>query len=203
MLLTLKGDREFEYDFVYRNLPTSNSELLLDLGPGRNAGMSKFAIEQGYAVVGIDLEPVDFKHPKFTFVQQDFLTLPLTQQFDWILNVSTIEHFGLAGRYGVTKDNLDADLLGMAKLRDIMKPDAIMLLTVPIGQDMVDNPYHRIYGRERLSQLLIGFHIVDKEFQAKVDTNEYAPVDEDTALDTVPTRDPNYYALGAFILEVE
>jgi SAM-dependent methyltransferase len=72
------------------------------------------------------------------FIQGDLLKLDLpTNHFDLIINCSTVEHVGLVGRYSVTENRPDGDLEAMARLRDLMKPSAIMLLTVPVGQDAI------------------------------------------------------------------
>jgi len=53
----------------------------------------------------------------------DILKVDLpAKHFDLVINWSTVEHVGLAGRYGVTKSRPDGDLEAMARLRDLMKP---------------------------------------------------------------------------------
>jgi len=198
---TLKGDRETEYDFVRRHLPTGEGSVF-DLGPGPGAGTVQFAIERGYTVVAIDLEPVDYRHPSFTFHQADFLETNIEGLFDWVLNISTVEHFGLVGRYGVQIDDPDADLRAMTKLQSLLKPDGRMILTIPVGQDRVIEPWHRVYGVTRLPGLLAGYRVLEQMFWAKTDeTDNYHPVAESIALATIPTVNPHYYALGGFILE--
>jgi len=201
MTHTLAGDRETEYDFVRRHLPVGESQVF-DLGPGPGAPMARLAIEQGYTVVAVDLEPVDYEHPDFVFYETDFLELDLEESFDWVLNVSTVEHFGLAGRYGVQIDDPDADLRAMTKLQSLLKPDGRMILTIPVGQDRVIKPWHRVYGVTRLPGLLTGYRVLEQAFWAKTDEiDNYHPVAESTALATIPTVNPHYYALGGFILE--
>jgi hypothetical protein len=39
-----------------------------------------------------------------------------------------------------------------------------MVMTVPVGQDLVCPPLHRIYGIERLPRLLAGYAIEEQQF---------------------------------------
>jgi len=144
--------------------------------------------------------PVSFTHPNLQFIQADLLEYETERRFDWILNISTMEHFGLAGRYGVTKDQPDADLEGMARLRTMMEYHGCMILTIPVGQDAVVRPYHRVYGRERLPLLLQDYTVLHAEYWGKRDTQFWDMISKQEALDTIPAMQiPTYYALGLFV----
>lgn len=207
MRYTLAGDRKFEYGYANANLPVGKGRVL-DVGPTIKAPMSRLAVQRGYTdvvAIGLGDSAVAFEHPNFTFVVADLVTLHMKRKYNWILNISSIEHFGLAGRYGVTIRNDNADLQGMAKLQTLMWPHSKMLLTIPIGMDSVIKHYHRVYGRERLPQLLDGYHILNEQFWAKTKKDDvYRPVTKQIALNAIPiTGPPNYYALGAFTLELQ
>jgi len=203
MKYDLSGDRYIEYAWVSRELPLSHShEDVFDLGPSRQAITSQFAIARGYEVTAMSLEPLEYQHPLLHFSQGDFLQVDVMSCFDWVLNISTIEHFGIAGRYGVTEDYPDADLRGMERLHPLMCPGAKMILTIPVGHDAVIRPYHRVYGRERLPLLLGGYWVEKSEFWAKREMQFWDIVDEDTALDTQPQDWPTYYALGLYVLRL-
>lgn len=204
MVHDLSGDREVEYGYVRSYLPRGEG-LLLDLGPDNQAGLIRLSLERCWTVVGIGLEGVQFKHPRFLFIKRDFLEVPPDFQIDCVLNISTIEHFGIAGRYGVAQENLNADLEAMAKLRQMMSKKAEMLLTIPVGIDSIISPWHRVYGRERLGLLLRGYRAVRAEFWAKPrGEGIYERVAQEEALSIVPQEppDPHYYALGTFTLRV-
>jgi hypothetical protein len=86
-----------------------------------------------------------------------------------------------------------------------MKPSAIMLLTVPVGQDAVFAPLCRVYGRERLPRLLAGFAMEREMFWVKDAENRWVQCDRETALSfeaSAGSWDPlrNVYALGCFVL---
>lgn len=202
---TLAGDRGCEYNWTKDRIKPGEG-LVLDVGCGQKAHMSKHAIQKGYTVVGIDLCPVTYKHAKFTLVKADLLKHDFGGvKFDLILNVSSIEHFGLKGRYGITRMSTTADLRGMSKLKELMTPESIMIITVPLGHDLVAPPYHRVYGKERLPKLLKGFNIIDQQYWAKKDgVDKFVGVTQGVALDTEPIiGPPNYYAIGGFVVMLD
>lgn len=201
MTYTLKGDRKFEWGYVKEKLPVARG-LLLDIGPApANPKPARIAVSRGWDVVAVGLEPPEFKHDRFTFIHSDFNEVTLKRRFDWILNISTVEHFGLVGRYGVTVADADADLRGMGKARKLLKRSGKMLLTIPVGQDAVMGWHHRVYGVERLPLLLKGYRTIEELYYAKCDDQDlYKPCDRTTALAQVPTVEPSYYGLGLFML---
>jgi len=52
----------------------------------------------------------------------------------------------------------------MEKSARFLKPDGIVILTVPVGVDMVFTLWHRIYGPGRLPRLIEGFSIESERF---------------------------------------
>ena len=100
---TLAGDRWVEWSFCMARLAE---------GPGRTLDfgadvgfLSLAAAQRGHVVVALDrlaLAPA-FHHERVEFLQADILDRPLSgQEFDQILNCSSVEHVGLAGRYEST-----------------------------------------------------------------------------------------------------
>jgi SAM-dependent methyltransferase len=92
--------------------------------------------------------------------------------YDIALSVSSFDHDGL-GRYG---DPLDpaGDLKAMSRAMGLLRPGGILLLTVPIGPDLVVWNLLRRYGELRLPLLLEGWEVVEKLFwdEAKVTAPE-------------------------------
>ena len=80
---------------------------------------------------------------------------------DPVLNL--IEHVGLAGRYG-SPDDADGDLHAMAKMAGLLKPGGDMVLSIPIGRDAVYAPWHRVYGEQRLPQLLERWNVAEESY---------------------------------------
>jgi hypothetical protein len=88
----------------------------------------------------------------------------------------------------------------MGRLREVMKPGAIMLLTILVGRDSVFSPLHRVYGRERLPRLLNDFTVEYCEYWTKDGENKWEQVDRETALNYV--LQTHVYGLGCFVLRV-
>lgn len=196
----LKGDRDIEYSFVSANLPEGPGEAL-DFGCGLS-WIGLLAARKGFKVTAIDLEPIKwfYRHPNLKFVQGDIFELNFpSKYFDLIINCSSIEHVGLVGRYGVKENREDGDLEAMKILKDILKPEGLMFLTIPVGKDTVFYPLHRIYGEERLPKLLEGWEIMKEEFWMKNSDNRWESVKKETALNEKPKE--HCYNLGLFVLQ--
>ena len=179
-------------------------------GPGRTLDfgadvgfLSLAAAQRGHEVVALDrlaLTPA-FHHERVEFRQADILDRPLSgQEFDQILNCSSVEHVGLAGRYDST-DRADGDLEAMAIMREALAPEGRMVMTIPVGQDLVCSPVHRIYGADRLPRLLAGYAVEEQQFwQKRPGRSVWAQTDRETALATQGSA--SFYALGLFVLTV-
>jgi SAM-dependent methyltransferase len=195
----LSGDRAIEWSWVAARIP-QGSEEAIDFGCGESP-LGIVAAHAGFRVTAIDLGAVawPYRHERLQFLQGDILELPLEEErFNLVINCSAIEHVGIAGRYGVTEGRADGDLAAMARLRALLKPGGLMLLTIPVGSDAVFAPWHRVYGPERLPKLLHGFTVESREFWLKDPENRWARSDERAAL-AAPSRE-RLYGLGCFAL---
>ena len=82
------------------------------------------------------------------------------QKYDAVVSFSSIEHSGL-GRYGDTIDP-DGDLNSMAFFLNILKPDGLLFLAVPLGKEnRLEWNHHRIYGPERFRKLVRHFKLLN------------------------------------------
>lgn len=202
----LAGDRDIENSCILAEMGHGPGEAL-DFGCGRSS-LGLVAARRGYNVAAIDLEPVWWSYivPNLRFVQGDLLKIEFPpQSFDLVINCSTVEHVGLSGRYGVSENRHDGDLEAMARLRGLMKSGGMMLLTIPVGQDAVFAPLHRVYGGKRLPQLIEGYKVKREAFWVKDNQNRWMMCDKETALNFKASSrswDPlwNVYALGCFVL---
>jgi hypothetical protein len=177
---------------------------LLDLGTPPGYPTQEEAQSKGWNVWSIDLRGEPFRVLDRIHTVGDFNEMYFGRTFDMVLNISTIEHFGLAGRYGVVDPDPDADLRAMEKLASLMESHARMVMTIPVGKDAVFTPWHRIYGDERFPQLIKDFTVLESRFWVKRDgVDRYVVGSRKEAFGTTPQPPPNhYYALGGFVLGV-
>jgi SAM-dependent methyltransferase len=199
-MLTSKGDRDIEWSWVASQIPRGPGEAL-DFGCG-NSYLSLIATRQMFNVTAVDLLAIEFpyNHPRINFIKGNILELSLPKEsFDLVINCSTIEHVGLAGRYSETQSHPKGDIEAMFRLNELMKSGGNMLLTIPMGQDAVFSPKHRIYGEKRLPLLLDGFTVEKKEFWIKNLDNHWVQCDEKSAISFNALE--SLYALGLFELK--
>mmetsp|Transcript_1107 Transcript_1107/g.3768 ORF Transcript_1107/g.3768 Transcript_1107/m.3768 type:complete len:318 (+) Transcript_1107:245-1198(+) len=129
---------------VVGSITPRREALCLDLGAARTTT--------------VDYNRIDFEHPQTRTLTVDELA-DSDETFDLILADSSLDHDGL-GRYG---DPIapDADLVAMDALRRRLGPGGKLLLSVPVGPDLLAFNLMRIYGPLRLPLLLEGFDVLD------------------------------------------
>lgn len=196
---TLAGDRWIEWSFCLARL-ADGPGMTLDFGADVGF-LSLAAAQRGHDVVALDRMPtaLEYRHPLVTPVQGDILDRPLEgRRIDQIINCSSVEHVGLAGRYGSSEEP-DGDLKAMAIMRDLLPADGRMIMTIPVGRDLVCAPLHRIYGHERLPRLLEGYAVQEAQYWLRdPGTSGWAQVDREDALRTQGSE--WFYALGLLVL---
>jgi hypothetical protein len=193
----LEGDRWVEWSFCFARMSD---------GPGRTLDfgadigfLSLASAQRGHDVVALDRlrSALDYSHPNVTHVEADILTHDFgDQRFDQILNCSSVEHVGLGGRYGSFEDE-DGDLNAMRALHGALADGGRMILTIPVGRDLVCAPQHRIYGEARLPRLLDGYEVAEEQFWRKHD-GLWRRCERDEALTTEGSA--WFYSLGLFVL---
>jgi SAM-dependent methyltransferase len=202
----IDGERYVEWSFLSREMPDGPGEAI-DFGC-ENGFMSLVAAEKGFHVLAIDLQQQSFlfEHRSIEFRLGDFLRLDLPEDhFDLILNCSSVEHVGVAGRYGITASENDGDLEALQKFARVLKARGAVLMTAPCGRDAVMAPWCRVYGEQRLPRLLAPFAMEKERYWIKDDKNRWVEVARKQALDFPTRHDPANphgcsYALGGFVL---
>ena len=202
----LLGDRDIEWSWIASQMPEGPGDAL-DFGPG-NSCLGLVGALRGFRVIAIDLEDLQrpYQHPDLRYLKSDILDTRFPEnQFDLVINCSTVEHVGLKDRFGVTVPEEDGDLDAMNHLIKVMKPSGVMLLTIPVGKDANYGPLHRVYGNWTLPRLLAGYHIEKEEFWIKDKKNRWVESDKESALGFQPSVSYLYpprcsYALGCFVL---
>lgn len=202
----IDGERHVEWSFISAEMPEGPGQAL-EFGC-EHGYLSLMAARKRFHVVAVDLEPQSFvwRHPEVEFRQGDLLGLTLRENsFDLIINCSSVEHVGVAGRYGISVSDNDGDIHVMQRLAQLLRPTGVLLMTAPCGRDAVMAPWCRVYGRERLPRLLAPFRIETETYWIKDAENRWVVSDRATALNFKPLYDPSNgyacaYALGGFAL---
>jgi hypothetical protein len=194
---SLQGDRWVEWSFCFARMadgPGTTLDFGADIG-----FLALAAAQRGHDVVAFDRLPsaLDYAHPRVEHVQGDVLTHDFgDRRFDQIVNCSSVEHVGLGGRYG-SSDDPEGDLEAMRVLRSVLAPEGRMIMTIPVGRDIVCAPQHRIYGARRLPALLDGYGVAEEQFWHKAG-GAWRPCERSTALATEGSS--AFYSLGLFVL---
>jgi SAM-dependent methyltransferase len=206
VVVDIHGERNVEWSFLSAAMPNGPGEAI-EFGCEQGY-MSLLAAQKGFRVIASDLEEQTFtwRHPDVEFRRGDFLKLPFPDgHFDLAINCSSVEHVGLAGRYGVEVSQNDGDIAVMDRLAQLLKPEGCLLMTAPCGRDAVLAPWCRVYGQQRLPKLFRSFIVERQEYWIKNDENQWVGSSRQMALDFTPRHDPSNphgcsYALGCFVL---
>jgi SAM-dependent methyltransferase len=200
------GERDVEWSFLSKEMPDGPGEAL-EFGCERGY-MSLVAAQKGFHVLANDLENQSFlwQHPNVEFRCGDFLTLDLPKNhFDLAINCSSVEHVGVAGRYGITAEQSEGDIEVMRRLGEVLKPGGLLLMTAPCGRDAVMAPWCRVYGEQRLPRLFAPFRVMKECYWIKDEQNRWVSTTREAALAFQPRHDPSNghgcaYTLGCFVL---
>lgn len=154
----LPGSRIVEYAWVLRNLNLDRGTIL-DIGPG----YSKFPIllaSCGFKTYAIDIRDYPHTHPNLTLVKGDVRDNNLflnNDQFDAITCISTLEH--------IDPDDVDnGDIKATMKMKDLLKPQGRLLLTVPFSKEYAIRDGERKYDMDRICRITEGFVVEKIEF---------------------------------------
>lgn len=195
----LFGDRCIEYAFVICQVASLNRGMsVLDVGCC-GSPLTTAIKGMGFQTVhGIDLLPSPVEFPGVDFFSDDFLTTSkLDKSYDVVVFCSSLEHFGLDGRYGSHAGN-DADFQALRRGIALLQREGILILTVPYGVERTVAPWHRVYnkGGDLLKYALMNLELETEVFFARETSKPWATCSEANARRVVPTADS--YALGMF-----
>jgi len=196
----LTGDRCIEYAFVIKilkDLDGDRYQRVLDIGCHASP-LTTIIKELGFIVDGIDLLPSPCIYNGVNYIENDFLLQKFNKPYDIVILCSTIEHVGLKGRYG-SPDIKDGDLRTLKKIKTILTPNGVLILTIPYGEEKIIMPLHRVYNKNSnlLKYAYDNFQIFMEEFYKNNSENIWIKCEESDARKTPSTE--NNYALGSFV----
>jgi SAM-dependent methyltransferase len=154
---------------------------ILDVGSAEST-FPLSAASLGYDVTAIDPRPLALSHPNlesFACLLEDW-DAP-TEPFAAVFLISTIEHVGLGAygepTYGSAKHGAGADLALLDRVRGLLPPEGLMILTTPYGTREVTE-LERIYDEESLTRLLAGWEVLEKQIVVRRDAFVWEPDDQ-------------------------
>ncbi len=130
---------------------------ILDIGGGESTVAFSLA-SMGHDVTVIEPQGYPFVHPNLTVFERPFEELERSGDFDAVVLLSTIEHFGIGAYRGNPAAAETADIDTMRLLKEVLNPDGLLVLTTPYGP-AAQTELERIYDLERLQLLMTGWDI--------------------------------------------
>ena len=155
----LVNERIVEQPFVFGALAgLAPPARILDVG-GSESTVCLSLATLGHRVTVVDPRPYPLAHPNLVHAacRLDELAVP-AQRFDAAVVLSAVEHFGLE-HYGLERSDPRADLAALARLRELVSPGGLLVLTVPFGAAASVDDFQRVYDEAGLAELLDGWEL--------------------------------------------
>lgn len=149
---TAKGHYFHQDLIVAQSIYKNNPHKHVDIGSRIDGFVAHVASYREVYVV--DIRPLRSTHESINFIQLDLMG-ELPQSFikccDSLSCLHALEHFGM-GRYG---DPIDYDgyVKGIENLTKILKPQGVLYLSVPIGEECINFNAHRVFSIKRVLNL--------------------------------------------------
>jgi SAM-dependent methyltransferase len=172
-------ERIIEYSFVIGKLASIPVGQVLDVGCTARLNYLPAALASlGWDVWGIDRREFKFKHPNFHLVLEDVRKTSFPDNFfDAVYAISTLEHIGLSGRYGVTKEDTEGDAKTITEIARILRPGGILLCTVPYAREAkIIKSLQRIYDKLSLDRLFNNWTKNDEIWYYRGDDGYWIPL---------------------------
>lgn len=199
------GSHGGERKWIANRIP-ENQGKILDFGCDQKVPLGIQLAKIGFKVTSIDILPCVIENLPMNlhYIQADITDFKFKKQsFDYIISCSSLEHAGITGRYD-SKDEPDQDIRIMKLFRRLLKKDGLQLMTIPIGIGTVIKPYHRVYGRTRLSRIFEGWKIIEKEFwNFDLQGHWYRTTQEEAFKQIPETEAPFLTAKGLYALKIK
>jgi hypothetical protein len=155
----LVNERIVEQPFVFAALAgLPDGARILDVGGSESTvGLSLATL--GHRVTVVDPRAHPLRHPNLEHAACTLDELPdPAQPFHAAVALSAVEHFGLE-HYGLTGSDARLDLAALARMRELVAPGGLLVLTVPFGEEATVDDFQRVYDEAGLSELVRGWDV--------------------------------------------
>ena len=170
------NERIVEVPYAFRALCRVPADArVLDVGAAESSVCLSLAT-LGYDVTAIDPRPNPLSHERLRVVVARVEEWEHEAAFDAVLCLSTIEHIG-TDAYGQEATERRVDLEAMQRIRQLTRPDGLLVLTTAVGEASVGR-LGRVYDREGLDELREGWDVADRTFVQRRDATSWVTLDE-------------------------
>jgi 2-polyprenyl-3-methyl-5-hydroxy-6-metoxy-1,4-benzoquinol methylase len=170
------NERIVEVPYAFRALSRVQPHArVLDVGASENTVCLSLAT-LGYDVTAVDPRPNPLSHERLHVVVAPIERWDHEEAFDAVLCLSTIEHIGRAA-YDQEATEQRLDLEAMKRIRELTRPDGVLVLTTAVGQGSVGER-GRVYDPEGLDELLDGWEVADLTLVRRRDATNWVTIDE-------------------------
>jgi SAM-dependent methyltransferase len=159
------GERAIEYPWAYKNISDLKNGKIMDVGAKEGLPITDMLLENQNIVYAIDLNAVaTHQNGNLIIAKGDIISTTFEDNFfDSVIVISTLEHIGVAGRYGISVANETGDFQAMSEIFRVLKPGGKVLVTVPYGMGK-SLPLNRLYDAERTKKLFTNFEITQSQY---------------------------------------
>ena len=157
----LVNERIVEHPFVFGALAgLPPGARILDVGGSESTvGLSLATLDHRVTVVDPRVHPLAHPNLAHADCRLDELPAPASgERFDAAVVLSAVEHFGLE-HYGLDSVDERLDLAALARLRELVAPGGLLVLTVPFGERASVDDFQRVYDEAALRELLAGWDV--------------------------------------------
>lgn len=175
--------RVLEYSFVIGKLSVMKKGRVLDVGcTARQNFLPATLASMGWEVYGIDIREFKLRFPNFHFILEDITNTSFSDNFfDVVCALSTLEHIGLGGRWGITADDPEGDAKAVTEVKRILRPNGTFLVTVPYGQRKIVGSLGKVYDKSWLRQLFLNWKNKEEIYYVRNYEGYWEAVSEEVA----------------------
>ncbi len=166
------NERIVEQPFVHGALAgLAAGSRILDVGGGESlVGLAQASL--GHDVTVLEPAGYPYEHPNLTVRTETLEAHEPAGPVDAVVLLSAIEHFGIGAYANNGELDEDADLAATARVRDLLAPGGLLVLTTPFGPAAVDD-LERTYDAERLGRLLDGYDVERVQVATRADATTW------------------------------